>query len=160
MYVKVLLEEISIWIGKLRKGDGLLQCGWNPVQWRPKENKKVEERLICCPYLSWDPFSPAFRLTGAPSSQAFSLKPELIYTISLPPTSFRLSLYFRLRLNYATSCPGSPDPKHGTYWPSQQHEPIPVINRQTDRDIQINQSCLTPFFLSVSLGNPDTESIL
>ena len=46
VYVKVFLEEISIWIGKLSKGDGLLQWGWNPVQWWPKENQKLEERLF------------------------------------------------------------------------------------------------------------------
>lgn len=67
---------------------------------------------------------------------------------------------FRLRLNYITGFPGSPDADLGT-WPSQLCEPIPMIDRQIDR--RSSRSSLTssfPFFHSVSLENPNTESTM
>lgn len=60
--------KINIWIGKLNKGDGLLQCEWIQCNDVPKENQRWKKG---CLYLSWDPFSPTFRLIGTPSSIGF-----------------------------------------------------------------------------------------
>ena len=148
---KRLTFELANWVKEMAFCNvSGIQC--NDVPKRTKRWKKG------CLYLRWDPFSPTFRLIGAPSSQAFSLKPPLIYTTSPPPTTFRQSILQTQtelchRLSWFSRFRTWDLLAFTTTWANS-------CNKQTGRDMQINQSCLTPFFYSVSLENPDSESIV
>lgn len=109
--VRMFLEEINIWIGRLSRKECLHQCSWvsSAVHWIEEKRRKGEffsfclsldiHHLLLCPWTSallvlglfnsdWDPINPP-----DPLSQAFGLL-----------------------LNYTTNFPGSPT-DCGTSWP-------------------------------------------
>ena len=93
---RVFLEEMSIWIGELRKADGPPQCGrasFNPL--RAQREQKGRGRANLCslhelrPIFSWPWILGLLVLRLSHTDQVFHLQ---------PPDS----QVFRLRLNYIT----------------------------------------------------------
>lgn len=63
--VRVSPEEISIWIGRLRKEDHPHHCKWtSPNCWAPQQNKKAGSPIFSCPRIRCSCFPGLWTKTG------------------------------------------------------------------------------------------------
>ena len=109
---RVFLEEISLWIGKLRKEDCPPNMSGNhPIPWEPEENRETGGRQIHSLCLSWEiyPLLPwTSVITQAPWFSVGFPTQIMAYTISIPlPPPLFPRLWTQTELQHA-DFPGLP----------------------------------------------------
>lgn len=109
---RVFLEEISLWIGELRKEDCPPNMSGNhPIPWEPEENRETGGRQIHSLCLSWEiyPLLPwTSVITQAPWFSVGFPTQIMAYTISIPlPPPLFPRLWTQTELQHA-DFPGLP----------------------------------------------------
>ena len=109
---RVFLEEISLWIGELRKEDCPPNMSGNhPIPWEPEENRETGGRQIHSLCLSWEiylllPWTSV--ITQAPWFSVGFTTQIMAYTISIPlPAPLFPRLWTQTELQHA-DFPGLP----------------------------------------------------